>query len=189
MQIPMKTYDFNKFMGKKTIILGNLNSEKTRLLCKILEDGAARQYRGITAIDMAPQRNMKGAGRNSLLESIAYLDRIRLLVPRRVYEPRIEGADRREINQLAVWNAKNIAVQLRKFISSPTRALFMNDVTMYLHMGPLAILLKAISKSHTFIGTAFRGTIFLDDLETGISRREKKLVDRLTCYMDEVISI
>ena len=189
MQIPMRDYHFNKFMGKRTLILGDLHSEKTRILCKILEDGIARQYRGISAIDMAPQRNVKGESGNSLPESGVVLDSIHLLIPRRVYEPRAEGGDKREIDQLAVWNAKNIGVQLRKFISNPTRALFMNDVTMYLHKGPLAILLKAVSKSHTFIGTGFRGTISLDDLETGISRREKKLIDRLTHYMDEVISV
>ncbi len=189
MEVSIKNDDFNKFIGKKTIFLGGRNSERTGIICKILEQGVARRYRGISVIDMAPQQNVEGSTGSSLPESIINLENIRIFIPRRVYEPRAEGKDSREVSQLAVWNARNIGSELRKFQTSPSRALFINDITMYLHKGPLAILLKAISKSHTFVGTGFRGVIPHDDLETGISRREKKLVDKLTHHMDDVISV
>ena len=56
-------------------------------------------------------------------------------------------------------------------------------------MGTLAYLLKIIFKSSTFIGTCFRSKFPYNDYNTGISRRERRLIDKLTLKMDKVIQL
>ena len=49
--------------------------------------------------------------------------------------------------------------------------------------------METISKSSTFIGTCFRAKFPYSDYNTGISRRERRLIDRLSLTVDDVISL
>ena len=78
---------------------------------------------------------------------------------------------------------------LDQYRRRPTRILFINELNFYLHMGTIHWLMESISKSSTFIGTSFRAKFPYSDYNTGISRRERRLIDRLSLTVDEVISL
>ena len=181
----MNNYSFDQLIGKKVLIVGDLDSGKVKLLASLLDEAIMQGFeRKITLIDMAPMEIEFEIGEQKiggLVEEYSNnLERIRNLTPRRVYAPRIEAKEKKDVVKLSARNARNIGDQIREFKVWPTKILFINDITFYLHQGPLAIVQKAIGKSHTFIGTGYRGNFPVDDFDTGISRTEKKLIDKLT---------
>ena len=56
-------------------------------------------------------------------------------------------------------------------------------------MGTMHWLMSAIDKSASFLGTCFRSKFPYTDFNTGISRRERRLIDKLTHKVDSVITL
>ena len=49
--------------------------------------------------------------------------------------------------------------------------------------------MSAIDNSASFLGTCFRSKFPYTDFNTGISRRERRLIDKLTHKVDSVITL
>ena len=188
----MNSYNFTNFIGKKSIIIGELSSEKTSFLSQLLLNAIDLGYdKKITLIEMCPNKtdykNIKLSSRVN--EYVTDFSNINYLTPRTVYWPRIKGYNSKDVIKYSVINSKNLNTCLTEFKDKPTRILLINDLNFYLHMGILAYLLKIIFKSSTFIGTCFRSKFPYNDYNTGISRRERRLIDKLTLKMDKVIQL
>ncbi|MEM4676105.1 MAG: hypothetical protein QXM12_07435, partial [Nitrososphaerota archaeon] len=92
-----------------------------------------------------------------------------------------------EVMSLAEKNREAIEPLLKGFLSKPTRILFINDLTIYLHAGDPELLEKCIEVSETFVGTAYYGTKLQDDKGSGITLRERMLAERIMKKVDKVI--
>jgi len=175
-------------IGKRVLILGEAGSGKTALAARVLEElmmlfGPAE----ISVIDMAPHRKGGVGGRLSEITNI--VKEMRYLRPKRVFTPRLTGTSREQVLKYAKLNRRTIEPLFNMFIRKPTRILILNDVTLYLHAGPLETVLKCMRLAETFLATAYYGSRFAEDRGSGLSAREKQLVKELSSYMDQVIEI
>jgi len=175
-------------LGKKTLILGESGSGKTRLAAKLAEElMIIERPDRITVIDFAPKRTGQTGGK--LADYITLIGGVKYLAPKEVHTPRLTGTSREQILQLAKLNRKAMEPLLSQFVEKATKVLIMNDITLYLHVGRLQEVLRCVRLSETFLGTAYYGSRLAKDLGAGISRREKRLTDELAAFMDRVVRI
>jgi hypothetical protein len=175
-------------LGKKTLILGESRSGKTRLAAKLAEELMARgKPEKITVIDFAPRRSDDTGGK--LADYAAIVGGVSYFEPKEVCTPRLSGTSPEQVLQLAKLNRKLMEPLLSRFIKNPTEILIMNDITLYLHLGRLDRILRCARLARTFVGTAYYGSKLAEDLGTGISQRERRLTDELAVFMDQVVNI
>lgn len=173
-------------LGKKVLIVGEAGTGKTILLVRLLEEANVRGLSNeMTLIDLAPKRIGEFGGR--VTDYLHQLGNTRLLVPAKVFAPRLSGKTREEVLLLAEKNREVIEPLLKELINKPTRMLFINDLTIYLHAGEPELLEKCIEVSETFVGTAYYGTKLQDDKGSGITFRERMLTERMMKKVDDVI--
>ena len=189
-----KTFDY--YSGKNTLIVGGIHSDisvnRNAFLADLIKDAINNDYDSrISIIEMCPDKtsfkNIKFAAQ--LSEYIDNISDFNYIKPEVVHWPRIYANNPKDAIQLSVQNSRALIECLDKFRKRPTRLLFINELNFYLHMGTIHWLMEAISKSSTFIGTCFRAKFPYSDYNTGISRRERRLIDRLSLTVDEVISL
>lgn len=185
-------YRFADFIGKKVLITGDLASGKTALLARLLDEAINSKLGAkIAVIDMAPGErliNSHLAGK-TVKQYLKNLELVQYMAPRKVYAPRIDGKTKPQVEKLAQANANSLGALLDEFMDKPYKILFVNDITLYLHRGELSRVLKAIRKCSTFVANGYRGKFPADDRGTGISRRERRLLDKLQKNMDIVIEL
>lgn len=175
-------------LGKKTLIIGEAGSGKTKLLAELLRELIALiPPEKITVIDLAPEK-ADGVG-GKLTDYVDLIDKVKYFSPEKVYTPRLTGTSPEEVLRYAELNREIMAPLLNRFIQHPTENLVVNDVTLYLHSGELETVLKCAKLAKTFVATAYYGIKLSDDLGTGISARERQLTDRLATFMDSTVRI
>jgi len=176
---------FAEFLGKKVLITGDVGKGKTRftrsLLIEALEAGYASQ---ITVIDMAPKQfflNGSAAG-GKILKPGEF--KVRYLNAGDVKTPRLSARSSKELLELADYNRRILERLIRRFIASPTPILFINDVSLYLQRGSFDLLWLTLEKADTAIVNGYCGEKLQDDLGTGLSERERKLMESLAAKVD-----
>lgn len=175
-------------IGKRVLILGEVGSGKTLLASRLLKELMTLFIPGeITVIDMAPER-IGGVG-GKLTDHLNSTGKVRYLSPRMVYAPRLSGSSPDQVMEYATFNRRVIEPLLEEFLQGTTRVLIMNDITLYLHAGKLGIILRCMRGAETSIATAYHGSKLVEDHGSGISARERQLVDELATHMDQVIEM
>jgi len=181
--------EISKLLGKKTLIIGEAGTGKTRLLISILKkliaDGLSSK---VTVIDMAPPRMLDIGGR-IIDHDPALCSRIRYLYSNDVRPARLLGKSAEEVVEIAANNAEIIAKLIDEYISNPTEILVINDLTIYVHAGDEEKLSRVIRDSVTFVGTAYEGYRLSEDKGTGITIREKQYLEELLNTVDYVIRL
>jgi len=187
----LQTYSMADLMNKQTLITGDVGTGKTRLTEGLLAEALDQGCGSITLIDMAPPRKegRGGMAGGRIRVPRSRRDRLRRFCPKGIARPRLEGRGREEVLRIAASNALLIAPCISAFCKSPTEVLFVNDATIFLHAGDLALLLSAASVASTFIGNAYSGATIVDDKGSGISAREAESLGRLEAAMDVVIRL
>jgi len=188
--VSSKEYHFRNLLSKRVLIVGEVGTGKTaltaHLIRKAVEAGLEEQ---ITILDLAPkviiQKGRKISGR--VRDLISLPRRIRHLTSDKIRAPRIKGRSREEVISYAQQNREVIERLFDKFTKTPTPILFVNDVTLCLHLGDIGRLKEVFSKAETVIINAYEGTILQDDLGSGISDREKAQVNQLKDWVDVII--
>ena len=192
----MINYSFDEFSGATTLLVegedGNVSTQRNILLSNIISSAIDLGFENkITIIEMCPDKtvfkNLKFA--DLISEHVDNLDRINDIKPDVVHWPRIYGKAPKDIVKFSSSNSRTLLDCLDQYRRRPTRILFINELNFYLHMGTIHWLMETISKSSTFIGTCFRAKFPYSDHNTGISRRERRLIDRLSLTVDDVISL
>tara|TARA_Y100000590_G_scaffold58557_1_gene61944 strand:- start:4751 stop:5371 length:621 start_codon:yes stop_codon:yes gene_type:complete len=187
---------FDNYTGKNTLIVGGILNDnsinRTIFLANLIKDAIDNDYGNrISIIEMCPDKtsfkNVKFAAQ--LSEYIDNLDEFNYIKPELVHWPRIYANNPKDAIKLSVENSRNLIECLDKYRKRPTKILFINELNFYLHMGTMHWLMKAIDKSTSFIGTCFRSKFPYSDYNTGISRRERRLIDKLTHKVDNVITL
>ena len=179
--------DFQDFLGKRILIVGEVGSGKTRLLARFIDFlvGVGLESE-TTLIDLAPGHGDIG---RLTEEYTGNVYRVRYLKPDRIFPPRTLGRSREEVLEYARRNYEAARRLFKKFLEEPTRILLVNDLTIYLHYGEIDDILKLMGSVETFAATAYEGVILSDDKGSGISVRERKLLDRLKREVDLVLSL
>ena len=183
---------FTDYMGKRTLIIGDVGTGKTKLTVELLEEAIKISHgEEITIIDMAPAttfvKGRKIGGR--LSEHTEATKRVRYLTPEKVETPRLRAESSEELLDLVRLNEERIRPLLMKYIESPTPILFVNDISIYLQQGSAEPVLSASKKAETFIANGYYGRYFAFDYGTGVSKVEKELIDTLVEEMDIVIRL
>ena len=132
------------FRDKKIIIIGEVNTGKTTLMCRILEGFRNENVDDIAVIDMAPESTSGIGGKMAAraLSSTMYYNVD--IVP-----PRLAGKNMKEVNKFALDNARRIDAILAKCDKNPCKTLFINDVSLYLQAGDPNRLFGVIDSTPT----------------------------------------
>ncbi len=67
--------------------------------------------------------------------------------------------------------------------------LFVNDLSLHLHASDPNTLLDTISRSETFVGNAYQGSLLSDDKGLGVSERERRLLDYISLRLDLTVRL
>ena len=180
----MKCLKIEALLGKKTIIIGPLNSGKTLLLAEIVKKLTQKGLKDeILILDFAPPRMGKIGGK---LSDYIILNKLLYFYPEKVYAPRYEGKSREEVIKLAEENRRLLERYLDNAAKINRKILIINDITLYLHRGKLEKVLKLMKSKETVIITAYCGDEF-NDKGSNINLREKAMVGELMEYVDIII--
>lgn len=177
----------SELLGKKTLIIGDVGSGKTILTARILDElvelGLGKE---ITVIDLGPEK--LGVGRR-LCHYSKRIGEIRLLEPKRLRAPRLEGKTVDEVIMFAEHNRKAIEPLFDSFLKNPTPILLINDLSIYLQAGRLEKVLSLMNGSKTFIANSYYGKRLSDDKGSGITGREIEAVEAIMRRVDKVIHL
>lgn len=181
--------DLFRILNKKTLIIGEVRSGKTRLLINLIKQLISNKLTNkLTVIDMAPPRMLNIGGR--ILDYEAELcAKLRYLYSDDIRPPRLTGKTMNEIMKIATKNFEIIDKLIDEYILNPTDILLINDLTMYIHAGDAVKLNNVIMKSITFVGTAYYGSKLSDDKGSGITIKEKQYIEELTSIVDYVFRL
>jgi len=181
--------DMSRFLGKKTLIIGEVGSGKTRLLINILRNFISEGLSSmVTVIDMAPPRMLDIGGR--IIDHDSQLcSMIRYLYSDDIRPARLLGKSAEEVMRIATNNAKIIDKLIEEYLSNSTEILMINDLTIFIHAGDGEKLMRTIEAATTFVGTAYDGNRLSEDKGTGITMREKQYVSELLNTVDNVIKL
>ncbi len=188
----MREFPFESFEKKRTLITGETGSGKTRVTASLLREGISRiEPLKITVLDFAPaQRIINGLRIGGQIKDFLPNPECRVYEPSAtIRAPRLEGHHADEVLKLAKDNAVLTSALLGQYLAFPTSCLFINDLTIHLHAGDPNLLLEAIRRSETFIGNAYSGSSLAPDHGSGLSGRERELLQRVVSVVDLVIEL
>ncbi|MEN2974032.1 MAG: hypothetical protein ABDH32_00440 [Candidatus Caldarchaeales archaeon] len=175
-----------EFLDKKTLLSGEAGSGKTKFIVNFLKFLVDNGYgKDTTVIDMAPSK-IYGIG-GSMREYTDIVSNTRYLKPENIWPPRLLGKDRLEVLKYSEENMKSLTPLIDEYLSNPTSILLVNDLTIYLHAGDIEKILKLIDVPKTFMATAYEGVRLEDDKGSGITERERRLLNILKKKMDNVL--
>ena len=182
-------FSYDELRGKKVLIQGDVGSGKTALTMRLLNEALTREASSdITVIDMAPESTV----RNGVVIGGKLLntpdERIRILNAN-TYTPRLTAKSPDELIELADLNRKKVEELFEVFAKKPSRILFINDVSIYLQRGDLEKLLSIVNKADTVVANGYYGEKLNEDLGTGVSARERSLMEEMARRMEVVIKL
>jgi len=183
-------YSFRDLLGKRTLIMGDVRTGKTRLTAELLEEAVELGFSGvITVVDMAPKtRAVEGRTIGGRLSELTKAHgKVRYLTPPRVETPRLTATSAEELLSLARLNVERIDPLLEDYVAAPSPVLLVNDISIYLQAGSAETILRVVGRAETFIANGYYGGYFSQDLGTGVSRKERDGMDLLASQMDIVI--
>ncbi|MEM3826948.1 MAG: hypothetical protein QXZ08_05240 [Nitrososphaeria archaeon] len=179
--------EVDRILNKKILIIGDVGRGKTRFTAKILDtlvSNGLSKY--ITVIDMAPSTKSIGVRLLAYTESVK---NVRYFFSEKIRGPRIEGKSPTEVIEIACANREIIEKFLEEYLNNPTEILIINDLTLYLHAGEINKIIDLMERTKTFIANAYYGDILSDDKGSGLSLKEKLLVQTLSKKFDTIIML
>jgi len=183
--------DTEDFLNRFTLIVGDINSGKTTLTGKIL-DNFCRDIGGVvTIVDLAPEIRIQDLEEKASAKAVGG----KLDVPisktvhyyhERIHAPRLRARDENEARKLAAENVRTIDALFSKAAQRKSDAIFVNDCSLYLHCGRASKLLKLIRSSPTSVVNGYFGRFFND---SSISIHERKEMENLTDHCDRLVRL
>ena len=169
------------YRGKKTIIVGEVNTGKTALLSETLQKFLDEGETNVAVIDLAPEI-FRGIGGKMAGEA---LDRVRYYTTE-VLPPRLMGKTAAEVLALAEQNARRIEDLFGQFAKSRAKVLLINDVSLYLQAGDIETLWSLAASVPTVIMNGYLGS----SLGGGdLSERERRNMEALQERCDRVVKL
>jgi len=180
--MPADTISTRDYDGRRTLIVGDVNSGKTRLTESVLAAWTARgRSREIAVLDLAPQTRRGIGGRLALPQGFLGVYQAPAVTP-----PRLTAKTEEEAEELARANAAAIDPFLQNPGLAERTILVINDATLYLQAGDYDPFLQVIRSAATALINAYYGHSFPD---FRLSRRERLLTERLIQDCDRIIRL
>lgn len=174
--------DTGDFDGRRTLIVGDVNSGKTRFTEAVLVSWTAQgRSPNIAVMDLAPETRQGIGGRLRLPEGYQGIYLATSIAP-----PRLQGRSEKEADALAAANAAAIAPLLADPGLTAAPILVVNDATLYLQAGDYDRLLHRIRSAGTVLMNAYYGASFPN---YRLSQRERRLTERLMKECDRIIHL
>lgn len=177
---------YKDIRGKHTLIVGEVGTGKTKLTRALLKE-AAQIEPEIKVLDFAPHLQIHGGrevGGFLLDRNVPGVIHFKSL---NIKTPRLSAKSPEELMSLADSNRVITEKMLSVFIESPSRVLFINDVSIHLQRGSLRDLMRAVEKTETSVSNGYLGNLLSPDYGTGLSDRERSMMNKLGERMDKVI--
>ena len=169
------------YTGKRTLIIGDVNTGKTARSARILKLFINKGYaKKIAILDLGtdPVQGIGGKIQPPPGEPLLYLTGI-------ISPPRLMGKNTNHTLHLANENAKTIEKMFVKLRQEKREVLFVNDATLYLQAGRLNRFIEILDTASTQVINAYYGNAFID---SELTRREKQLTEDLMKLCDTVIT-
>jgi len=180
--MPDREIATTEYDGRRTLIIGEVNTGKTRLTAQVLACWVAQgRSQEIVVLDLAPETNATIGGRIHLPADFEGVVLAPTIVP-----PRLRGRNEAEADLLAQTNADAIDALLQDARLAKGSILVINDVTLYLQAGNYDRLMSIIHQAPTALINAYYGHSFPD---YQLSRQERQLTDRLIQDCHHVIRL
>ncbi len=168
--------------GRRTLVIGDVNTGKTRLTEKVITRWVAQgRSHEIAVLDLAPEAKETIGGRIHLPEGFQGEVIATTIIP-----PRLSGRDEEEADLLAQTNADVIKSLFQDPRLANCSILVINDVTLYLQAGNYDDLWAVIQPVETVLINAYYGDSFPD---YRLSRQERRLTELLIKDCNQVIRL
>ncbi len=185
MSLPLNPKDL---VGKFTLIIGEVNSGKTRLTESLVTAYTREIPERIVVLDLAPDVRDR-LGENGTLHRVGG----RILLPPipnlRIHRvpivpPRLTTSSPMEQRRLAAENARRIEAFLDMALADPPPCLVVNDVSLYLQHASPYRLLERMNRVPTRIVNGYFGILLGDD---PFSKRERTAMLALMIHCDHLL--
>lgn len=171
-----------EYDGRRTLIIGDVNTGKTRLTENILARWTAQgRSQEIVVLDLAPKTKKTIGGRIHLPAGFRGVVLATTIVP-----PRLSGRNENEAAALAQANVNAIEPLFQDARLANCSILVINDVTLYLQAGNYAHLWAVIRPVKTVLINAYYGDSFPD---YHLSRQERRLTEHLIKDCHQIIRL
>ncbi len=178
---PIEPPPWKDLRGLKTCIAGEVNTGKTRLLRRVLAAALQAGEREVVLLDLAPERTRGIGGK---LE-VAGVGEVRVLTAP-IQPPRLLGRTPQEVLALARNNARLIEGLLRRLENPPPRAVFVNDVSLYLQAGDLERLWGVLEPVPSVVLNGYYGHSLGGG---GLGERERRAMRELMSRCQRLIRL
>lgn len=184
----MEQIDGQDWLGKKLLILGDVNTGKTTLSRSILEDlcrlGLGRQ---IAVVDLAPhipeklnsEKALAGVGGSLTPPAGCGV----IYIADHLEAPRLSSSSEVEAMEKARANREIIEELFCRMDLGRREILFVNDVTMYLQAGTAEDLIARLGLAETLVVNGYRG----ESLGSGkLTLRERAETEKIRAWFERV---
>ncbi len=171
----------SELSGGVTLIAGEVNSGKTRLLAEIMAAFADEGIGPLALMDLAPETTRGIGGKLAPPPGVE----LALYAPP-VAAPRLTGRTPEEVLALARQNAAAIEQAFAAYLAKPAKALFINDVSLYLQAGDPTRLYQVLAATPTAVVNGYMGSS-LGGGELGRMEQERMTILAASC--DQVIRL
>lgn len=190
-KLPMK-YQYISHIHKMTIILGDISTGKTVITALLIIDTLkSKSPEDITIIELAPKKTIykeKTIG-GRISDIIKLSSGISVLQPKKIYSPRCSAKDKDELLDLVEENKISIDNILNYYMNNPTPILFINDLSLYFQSGKWKKVFSVMQKAKISVANAYYGRSLENDLKTGISKIERKTLEKVSSKADMIINL
>ncbi|MCB2225664.1 MAG: hypothetical protein KQH53_03220 [Desulfarculaceae bacterium] len=148
----MPALSLAELTGSWTLIAGEVNSGKTRLLAGIMSAFAEAGVEPLALMDLAPELTKGVGGKLSPPPGVE----LTLYAPP-IVAPRLTGKTPGEVAAFAAQNAAAIEEAFAAYLAAPAVALFINDVSLHLQAGDPARLYAVLEATPTVVINGYMG--------------------------------
>ncbi|MEJ8836858.1 hypothetical protein [Ramlibacter sp. AN1133] len=147
-------------LGRRLLIVGDVNTGKTTLARRILQDLCTRGLGArIAILDLAPtippevarQRGVRGVGGTLEADPSSDVAYVRPLL----HAPRLTSASEEEAAAKAAQNRQRIAAAWQEL--PPRAILFVNDISLYVQAGHASDLVERLGQVETVVANGYLG--------------------------------
>lgn len=178
-----KIVDHTQYLGKWTLILGDVNTGKTLFSRAILEDMCRHELaERIAIIDLAPEipsdvllkRGLKGIGGRlppPPEEDVIYLSA-------QLTAPRVSSANEAEAIEKAKLNAPKIEALFKQYQQLKRDILFINDISLALQVEGAEKLIESLRVAKCIVANGYYGIKLASGELSGWERRQMDLLKK-----------
>jgi hypothetical protein len=187
---------FSDCIGQKILLIGESNVGKTEITAEFVNFCQNSELiEKIFVLDMGPERFMKnnlrlGGKLQDFSQNLSNHSRTTHLsfdsIPARSNASSLE-----QVYEHCKINYVNILPDLVSLTSQLSLgcAVVINDISIFLHLGPVKLVHKIISRASTIFLNSYYGDVLSHDYNSNISSREYRLVRNLFRHVDYTIHL